>query len=63
MMYTKGCSIHGMKLVSYCIDRLISHQDCEDLVAWKPRKKVIDVAELVVNHKGQHTHLGGTALV
>ena len=26
-------------------------------------EEVSNVSELVVNHKGQHTHLGGTALV
>ena len=29
----------------------------------QPSKEVVDVSELVVHHKGQHTHLGGTALV
>jgi hypothetical protein len=32
-----------------------------DLV--EPREEVIDVAKLVVDHKGEHTHLGGTSLV
>ena len=37
--------------------------DYQDLGGGQPSEQVVDVSELVVNHQGEHTHLGGTALV
>jgi hypothetical protein len=46
------------------INHPISHQEIWDaLVTWKPWKEAINVAKLVMNNKGQHTHLDGMILV
>mmetsp|Transcript_21255 Transcript_21255/g.36283 ORF Transcript_21255/g.36283 Transcript_21255/m.36283 type:complete len:260 (-) Transcript_21255:3-782(-) len=46
-------------LTGYIYSLSYHYQQCSCLV----REEVLNISKLVVNHKGQHTHLGGTSLV